>query len=169
MRPVVRVHDLVVVVVPSGLVFLRAVVMVDAEQDGSGGLGRRAEIDRRLPAPRPDLDERCRARPVAPARRAALNSAVPSSSGMKPLAARAWVKSCSVRCSISSRFSLGVAHPVAAWTAVKIAKPARMTPATLRMVARGSTRSRARPPMTPIPMTLTRATAEPTKTDHAWW
>ena len=82
----------------------------------------------------------------------------PSSSGMKPLAARAEgeegfdaVGGALPRNSSSSR--------VAAWTALKTAKPARRTPATLRIAARGSTRSRARPPMTPTPMTVTSAAA----------
>ncbi len=62
MRPVVAVHDLVVVVLPSRLVLLRAVVMVDAEQHRAGGFGRRAQVDGGLPAPRPDLDEGRRGR-----------------------------------------------------------------------------------------------------------
>jgi hypothetical protein len=40
-----------------GLVLLRAAVMVDGEQSRSRGLGRRAQVDGRLPAPGPDLHE----------------------------------------------------------------------------------------------------------------
>ena len=51
------VHQAVVVVLPTRLVLLGPVVVVQAEQHGAGLLGRRPEVDAGLPAPRPDLHE----------------------------------------------------------------------------------------------------------------
>ena len=57
MRPVSGSIRPRVVVLPTRLVLLGAVVVVQAEQDGAGGLGRRAQVDGRLAAPRTHLDE----------------------------------------------------------------------------------------------------------------
>jgi hypothetical protein len=46
-----------VVVLPSGLILLRAAVVIDREQDGVGGPGRRPQIDRRLAAVGADLQQ----------------------------------------------------------------------------------------------------------------
>ena len=51
------VDEVGLVVVPPGLVLLRTAVVVDRQHESTGGLGRRTEIYRRLPAPRTDLDE----------------------------------------------------------------------------------------------------------------
>ena len=83
------VDDVVVVVVPSRLVLLRAVVVVDAEEHRAGGLGGGTEVDRRLPAPGADLHEGGRRRRLGPGPARPRQRAAPSSSGMKPLAARA--------------------------------------------------------------------------------
>ena len=74
-----------VVVLPAGLVLLGAAVVVDGEQHRPALAGGGAEVDRRLAAPAADLDER----PAGTAGGTASYSARPSSSGMKPLAARA--------------------------------------------------------------------------------
>jgi hypothetical protein len=52
-----RVDDFGVVVLPPGLVLLGSVVVVNAEQHGAGRPRRRAQVDRRLPAVRADLEE----------------------------------------------------------------------------------------------------------------
>ena len=56
-RPVAGSTSVGVVVLPAGLVLLGAVVVVEAEQDRPGLLGRRAQVDGRLAAPGADLDE----------------------------------------------------------------------------------------------------------------
>ena len=53
----IGVDEIGLVVLPAGLVLLRAPVVVDGEQDGAGRLGRRAQVERRLPAPGADLHE----------------------------------------------------------------------------------------------------------------
>ena len=58
MRPVSRIDDLAVVVLPPGLVLLRAAVMVDGEQHRARRARRRAEVHGRLPAVRADLEQR---------------------------------------------------------------------------------------------------------------
>ena len=52
-----RVDDLGVMVRPPGLEFLRAPVVVDAEQERPGPAGRLPEVDGRFPAVRPDLQQ----------------------------------------------------------------------------------------------------------------
>jgi hypothetical protein len=52
-----RVDHLGVVVLPPGLVLLRAAVVVHGEQHGAGRPGRGAEVDRRLAAVRADLQQ----------------------------------------------------------------------------------------------------------------
>ena len=55
--PGLRIDEVGLVVLPPGLVLLGAPVVVDGEQRGARGLGGRAEVDGRLAAPGPDLDE----------------------------------------------------------------------------------------------------------------
>src|ERR1700689_987087 len=55
---VARIDERLVEVFPAGLILLAAVVVVEGVQDRTRRLGRRAEIDRRLTAPRPDLEPR---------------------------------------------------------------------------------------------------------------
>ena len=55
--PVDGVDEVGLVVLPSWLVLLGATVVVDAEEDGTGCLCRRAQVDGRLPAPGADLHE----------------------------------------------------------------------------------------------------------------
>ena len=54
------IDEIGLVVVPPLLVLLGAVVMVDAEHDRAGGPRRRAQVERRLPAPGADLHQRRR-------------------------------------------------------------------------------------------------------------
>ena len=71
-----------------GLVLLRAPMVVDREEHGARFGRRRAQVHGRLAAVGADLEQRAEAgwrRPAGPAR----YRAMPSSSGMKPLAARA--------------------------------------------------------------------------------
>ena len=69
-------------------------MVVEAEQDGAGLLGGSTEVGRGLAAPRADLHERGgRGGSIRPALLPAY-SASPSSSGMKPVVARARVKRC---------------------------------------------------------------------------
>ena len=53
-----RVDEPVVVVLPTRLVLLRPAVVVDGVQHRPAGARRRAEVDRRLPAVRADLEQR---------------------------------------------------------------------------------------------------------------
>ena len=149
--------------------------MVDAEHERPGGFGRRTEVHRGLPTPRADLDERGAGRPFASRsaggaeqrRSLVLGHEALGGPGVGEESLRALVHLAPL-----VRVACGLVvggHPVAACTAVKIANPARIAPATFRMVAKGSTRSRTRPPITPSAITLTRAVAEPTKTDHGSW
>ena len=57
MRPDRGIDEIGLVVLPPGLVLLGAPVMVDGEQGRPRGLGCRAQVDGRLPAPGADLDE----------------------------------------------------------------------------------------------------------------
>ena len=58
MRPMLPIDDVRVVVLPAGLVLLRAAMVVDGEDDRAGLARRGGEPDRRAPAVRADLDER---------------------------------------------------------------------------------------------------------------
>ena len=83
MRPVRGSTSVGVVVLPPGLVLLRATVVVDGEQRPCPPRAcRRAQVDGRLPAVGADLEQRPDGRaPSSPAS----CSARPSSSGMKPI------------------------------------------------------------------------------------
>ena len=59
------IDDLGVVVLPPGLVLLRAPVVVDAEKHRAAGARRRAQVHGRLPAVAADLEERPHGSPVA--------------------------------------------------------------------------------------------------------
>ena len=61
-QPDLRVDEARVVVLPAGLVLLRAAVVVEGEDGAVGGLCRGAEVDRRLAAVGPDLQGRPAAR-----------------------------------------------------------------------------------------------------------
>ncbi len=56
--PVRCVDDVEIVMLPTGLVLLRAAMMIDGEQHGAGALGDVAEPDRRAAAVRTDLQHR---------------------------------------------------------------------------------------------------------------
>ena len=56
--PGARVDELLVVVLPAGLVLLGAAVVVDGEQHGAALTCGGTEVHRRLPAVRPDLEQR---------------------------------------------------------------------------------------------------------------
>ena len=95
-----------VVVLPAGLVLLRAAVVVDGEDRAADLAGGGAEVDRGLAAVGADLERRAVREPLAGDRGA---GAAPSSSGMKPLAARAWAsRSAGIAVVSGTRVSLGV-------------------------------------------------------------
>ena len=84
-----------------------------------------------------------------PATRAAAYSASPSSSGMNPLVARASAKSCVtalVHAADAATAAPGcLAQPETSWAIEYAVNPTRTTPPILRIVADGTTRTRARP------------------------
>ena len=91
------IDEIWLVVLPSRLVLLRTAVMVDGEQRRRPWLRRprpgRRSISRTRPRSRRRLSATAAGRSAWPARRAAANSASPSSSGMKPRVLRAVSKS----------------------------------------------------------------------------
>jgi hypothetical protein len=122
MRPDVGVDQVGLVMLPTGLVLLRAAVVVDAEQHGTGRLGGRPEVDGGLAAPGADLDEGsgCSFRncTTVPA-----NSASPQSAGIAS-AIRAWAF-LGKRSSIASQLSL--TRPHTACPATRLASNPVMT------------------------------------------
>ena len=83
--PVDGVDEVGLVVRPPWLVLLGAAVVVDAEEDGTGRLGRRAEVDGRFPAPSADLHEHGRPSVVTVLARRSLSRAAGSGVERFPL------------------------------------------------------------------------------------